>query len=478
MAEVTNKVNNENEKRYEKNNTVSMDKYWKKRLAKNEKGNVAKTIDNFCIILENLYANKIFLNELSNKVELVNSKGIKKPIETVDYDELQRYIEKEFCIYDVKKLGSAIRTIAKNNKFHPVIEYLNSLTWDGKKRADTAFSYFLGANEEDDEYNAMCLRLFLFGAIERVFNPGAKFQIMLIINGAQGIGKSSFFNTMCGGHREFYEENFNNFDKAFEYTNGKWIVEISELNAFGKADIRFLKGYITQASETHRIPYEPESKQYLRQFVLFGTTNEMNFIPDDESGDRRFVVVEAADDRTKKNIKKKVWEEGADYEIQQILAEVYQEYKDGKKFLEVPEEFKERVFMKNKEHKVDDGLSGMIEGYLDDKQYCCAQEIYKNVIENLKLYKYSKALSSRIIEIVLRIPGWRKYSGSKDHRKHFTEYGKQVAFERYETEEEKEAKAQEELEKKKKQYAMQKEHDNAMMNKILKTENEDYFNKI
>lgn len=307
---------------------------------------------------------------------------------------------------------------------------------------------------------------------------GAKFDIMLIINGAQGIGKSTFFENMCGGHSEFFEENFNNFDKSFELTNGKWLVEISELEAFSKKDIKFLKGYITQKRETHRIPYQPEPEIYLRQFVLLGTTNETNFIPDDDSGDRRFIVVEAAGDNDKHRIKKNVWDEGVNYELQQVLAEVYEEYKNGKKFLQIPEKFKEQVSHKNKSHKIDDGIKGIIEGYLQDKKICCVQEIYQNAIKPLGIYNWSKSLSSKIADIIVRVDGWRRYTSSKDNRFYFKEFGKQIAFERYETEEEERERLKQEENKKAELLVKQKERDNYMTNKVLGTENFDYFKKI
>ena len=110
------------------------------------------------------FKDKITLNELSNQEEFDG-----KTIQQIDYDNIQRIIEKEYGIYNEKKVASAIRSIANEHKYHPIINYLNSLSWDGIKRADTAFADYFGAAYT--EYNSMCLRLILFGAIERVFNP-------------------------------------------------------------------------------------------------------------------------------------------------------------------------------------------------------------------------------------------------------------------------------------------------------------------
>lgn len=148
---------------------VSLDKNWKKRLKHNENtGVISKTIENFCTILENDFKDKLFFNELSGKEEVVVN-GRKKSLETIDFDRIYMTIEKKYGIYDVKKCDSAIRFVAEKNRYNPIKEYLEGLQWDGVKRIDTAFSDYLGAEESD--YNAMCLRLTLFGAIERLYNP-------------------------------------------------------------------------------------------------------------------------------------------------------------------------------------------------------------------------------------------------------------------------------------------------------------------
>lgn len=189
-------------------------KDWEKKLALNGQGGIANIIDNYCIILKNYeaFVGKIKLNELSNTEEFNG-----KTISQLDYDNVQRIIEKEYGIYNEKKIASAIRTVAAENKYHPIREYLETLKWDGIKRADTAFADYFGA--EPSSYNSMCLRLVLFAAIERVFNPGCKFDNMIILKGAQGLGKSTFFRMMCNDNIEWYQEDLKDLEKPFEYTN-------------------------------------------------------------------------------------------------------------------------------------------------------------------------------------------------------------------------------------------------------------------
>lgn len=189
---------------------------WEKQLMLTSHGAVANTIENYCIILENheKFKGKLKFNELSNSEEFED-----KLLQQVDYDNIQRVIEKEYGIYNERKVASAIRSVAYVRKYHPVKKYLENLKWDGVKRVDTAFADYFGA--KPIPYNAMCLRLMIFGAIERVYNPGCKFDSMVIIKGAQGLGKSTFFRIMCNDNIDWYQEDLKDFEKPFDYTNRK-----------------------------------------------------------------------------------------------------------------------------------------------------------------------------------------------------------------------------------------------------------------
>ncbi len=103
--------------------------------------------------------------------------------------------EDNYALTSEKKIQKAISIVADNNKYHPIQDYLNSLEWDGTERIRYALTKFLGA--EESEYVYECLRLFMLGAIHRVFKPGCKFEVMLCLVGGQGAGKSTFFRLLA-----------------------------------------------------------------------------------------------------------------------------------------------------------------------------------------------------------------------------------------------------------------------------------------
>ena len=137
-------------------------------------------------------------NLLTERVDIVKTLWWKKQTATLtdtDLNYLMLYLEDNYALTSEKKIQKAISIVADNNKYHPIQDYLNSLEWDGTERIRYALTKFLGA--EESEYVYECLRLFMLGAIHRVFKPGCKFEVMLCLVGGQGAGKSTFFRLLA-----------------------------------------------------------------------------------------------------------------------------------------------------------------------------------------------------------------------------------------------------------------------------------------
>ena len=304
-------------------NVVEFPEVWMNELTLTNQGITKNTIPNFVLILENdkELKGKLRFNEHSSRVEVKDEKGSHN-LGNLDMSMIKNIIEKKYGIYSKDKIADALDIVANEDSYHPIKEYIESLKWDGTKRIDTAFSDYFGA--EPTAYNAMCMRLILLGAIERVFEPGCKFDPMVIIKGAQGLGKSTFFRYICGKDK-YFQGNFKDIDKSFDLTSGKWICEMAELSGLKKPEKREeIKAYLTLVSDTHRVPFKQFSEDYPRQFILVGTTNETVFLNDD-TGERRFPIVECSNKKEK--FKKSVFDKNGQHEIKQLLAEAYDEYK-------------------------------------------------------------------------------------------------------------------------------------------------------
>ena len=171
----------------------------KEMLSKHSNGEIQRTIRNCELILQNdhVLANAIRLNLLSERIDIVKPVGWPrsgKALNDTDMKYILRRMEK-YGISSEKKIESAIRIVANENRYHPIRDYLNSLKWDGTERIAHVLHHFLGAAEDD--YTCEAMKIFLLGAIKRVFQPGCKFETMLCLVGGQGAGKSTFFRLLA-----------------------------------------------------------------------------------------------------------------------------------------------------------------------------------------------------------------------------------------------------------------------------------------
>ena len=162
-----------------------------------------RTIQNCITILQNdhVLADAIRLNLLSERIDIVKPVGWPrsgKTLNDTDMKYILRRMEK-YGISSEKKIESAIRIVANENRYHPIRDYLNGLQWDGTERIAHVLHHFLGAAE--DKYTCEAMKIFLLGAIKRVFQPGCKFETMLCLVGGQGCG-SPVATSKCCKHFE------------------------------------------------------------------------------------------------------------------------------------------------------------------------------------------------------------------------------------------------------------------------------------
>lgn len=144
------------------------------------------------------------------------------------------YLEPFFGKVAKNDVLDAVAACASDQAYHPVRDYLNALTWDGKPRLDTLLIDYLGA--EDCEYTRTVTRKAFTAAVARVMTPGCKYDTMLVLVGTQGRHKSTILAKMGG---EWFSDSLRTFgDKdAMETIQGTWINEVAEMQAHGKADV-------------------------------------------------------------------------------------------------------------------------------------------------------------------------------------------------------------------------------------------------
>jgi len=426
---------------------------WLKEFTYTEQGKIRSTISNFLLIIENepLLRNNIAFNEFSNRAVVVGklpwrNKNNKEDWNDTDDSGLREFIEKYYQISSTAKCADALALSFEKHSFHPIKDYLNSLTWDGVERVNTLFIDYLGA--EDCSYVRTVSKKVLAAAVARVFVPGIKFDNMLILSGKQGVGKSTIIKKLG---KDWYSDSLSTVSgkEAYEQLQGVWILELAEMMATKKADIEATKHFLSKTEDIYRVAYGRRTSRFPRQCIFIGTSNEHEFLRD-STGNRRFWPVDIAVNKPKKDVFKDL-----DIEVDQIWAEALQLFKDHEPlYLNYEEE--QEAKKQQESHSEESAKAGLIEEYLNKpitdgwynlgiaekrnyihgsdfgespagditRSKTCVMEIWCELF-NGEPKMLTPIMSREINDILKGIEGWKSYDGRLRFGK---TYGTQRAF--------------------------------------------------
>jgi len=400
-------------------------------LAVTDKGLVRQSIQNAVTVLlkDPLLAGRIRRNELTDKTEIIGDVGWKRrgsAITDTDVNQIQLYLEKTYGLTREKQIRAAIDIVSSESSFHPIRDYLNSLKWDGRERIRHLLPRYLGAEESPYVYEMT--KLMMLGAINRVFHPGCKFEIMLCLVGGQGAGKSTLLRFLAI-RDEWFTDDLRRLDdeNVYRKIQGHWFIEMAEMLATNSAkSIELIKSFLSRTKETYKIPYETHPEDRPRQCIFLGSSNNVNFLPYDTTGNRRFAPIPISAEKAERHPLDDE-KECRDYIIH-CWAEAMEIYRSGDYSLTFPKELDDDVRKMQADYMPDDSTFGVIQNYLDtfNGEYVCAIQIYE---EAFKLtYDPQKRSVLQPINNVMNqgMPGW----DSKAVTHKFKEYGAQRAWHR------------------------------------------------
>ena len=311
---------------------IEGDDAWLDKLSvyNNKTGELESSINNFVLILENdpklknLGRKNLFRERFEiNKAPWVR---IDYPFWTdADDSALRHYIEVNYGIEGRVKLDDAFNIYSSEHNYHPIKEYLESLKWDGVKRAENLLIKYLSA--DDNVYVKEVTIKTLVAAVKRIYVPGCKFDQMLTLVGPQGIGKSLLFKKLG---KEWFSDTLSDIrgKEAYEALEGVWIMEMGELAAAKKQDRDTIKSFISKQVDTYRKAYARNVTDNLRTCIFIGTTNDNDFL-NDPTGSRRFWPVDCRDSykTREEELMPTVWDDFTPEEVDQVWAEVMLMYK-------------------------------------------------------------------------------------------------------------------------------------------------------
>ena len=307
-----------------------VDVTWMRKLTRTGNGSIERTSANVLYVLENdpRLKGRVYLDTFADKVYGIaplpwgNHAAEAGPFEWKDADDdgLGIYLERLLGFRSSNLVRGALNDHLTRCAVNPVSDYLESLQWDGVPRMDALFIDYLGA--EDTLYTRAVTRKAFTAAVARVLSPGCKYDFMLILAGKQGTFKSSTLSIMGG---EWFTDSLMTFNgkDAAEVIQGKWIVEIAELQAFSSTDVNRIKQFLSSQNDNYRAAYGHRTSDHPRRCVFFGTTNARTFLRD-PTGGRRFWPVYTGVQAPAKN----VWT-SLPRERDQIWAEAVDSYKRG-----------------------------------------------------------------------------------------------------------------------------------------------------
>ena len=338
------------------------DEDWQNGLELDKSGHVKNTLHNLTLILENDPNLKgVVFNQLLDGMEIKGEVPWKHPSKfwrDADDAQLISYVDAHYGTFSARNYDIAVTKVADDRAYHPIREFIESLPeWDKVPRVDTLLVDYLGAG--NTAYVRAVTRKTLCAAISRVLRPGCKFDSMLVLNGPQGVGKSTLIAKLAG---EWFSDSLNLGDTkdktAAEKLQGYWILEIGELAGLKKAEVETLRSFLSRQNDIYRAAFGKRATPHLRQCVFFGTTNAESGYLRDTTGNRRFWPV-----KTPGSGKKQSWNLTHE-EILQIWAEALMYVRQGEKLYLSPE-MDALAKDEQREAMESDEREGLVREYMD-----------------------------------------------------------------------------------------------------------------
>lgn len=323
---------------------------------------VAKSAKNIALILtrDKNFAGKIAYDEFSESIVKLKDISVldSQAGSWVDNDNamLRVYVEDEYNFPPtMDAISSGLIKASFKNRFNPVKERIESQEWDGTKRAETFFIDYLGA--EDTPYTREVTKVWLTGLVARIYQPGCKFEVVPMIQGNQGIGKSTLVSSLLPDYFLDELEDLKSKD-SYQQLIGRAVVELGELSAMRRTDVNHVKSFLSAQSDYYRASFGRIASAHPRRCVFIGTVNDESFLRD-ETGNRRFFPLKCSVNEPTKDVFNI-----DDNDILQILAEAKTLYDDGQSLYISKDIMKDAVKVQQSA-MIDDPVRESVLEYLD-----------------------------------------------------------------------------------------------------------------
>jgi len=343
-------------------------------------------INNAIRILENdpHFKVNIWYDQFHQKFFTGDVNGVHHEWADVDNIRATNHIQGELGLRRIsdEHVYKAVIHHGHKNKRNEPLEWFKTLVWDEKPRLEEFFHKYMGAKLT--EYTKVISKNFWISIVARIYHPGCKADNMIILEGKQGRFKSMALGVIGGKFYIEAHESVMNKD-FYMILQGKFLIEVSELDAFSKAESNTIKKVISNQTDRFRMPYGRFAQDFPRQCIFAGTTNESLYLKD-HTGGRRFWPIET----------KRIHVDKIKDDREQLFAEAIVRFKAGEDWYNVPEEETEKV---QESRRLHDEWENIIGEYIFGKREITTKQIALDVlhIEAAKLDIGSQRRIGRIM---------------------------------------------------------------------------------
>lgn len=385
------------------------------------------SISTFRMLIEKDYNGLIRHNVMTGKPEYYDkTEGKWEEWTDVNEAQMRDQFQNVYGLYHEKMLRDALQIYFQAHQVNPLIDLLESLSWDGKPRICAFLHDILQCS--DTPYYREVSRLIFAGGIHRAYRPGCKFDDMIVLVGQQGGGKSTVVRMLNMEDRFFREIKTITGKEGVEALRGVWIGEMAELLAMTRVrEAEAVKAFITAQEDSYRAPYARYVETIPRRCTFLGTTNNSLFLSD-KTGNRRFYPVQCHSDGYDLLSHEK---EVRAY-IRQCWAEAVALYKNGELKPYADKSVLPFIRAEQENAMEDDWRIGAITQYLDQmkedpKSTVSVIELWRMALAEPEDRKPTRKDSIEIAQIMDAIGGWKRAQRLEN-----TRWGRQKVFEKVE----------------------------------------------
>jgi len=379
---------------------------WQLQLAQNKNESYKTTLKNCMLMIKHeINIKGVFIyNAFNERLEIkghVPWEGDRinryNAVDDREVENIRVHLDNRFHVdFPSPTVWKAVDMVAAGNSYHPIKDILETYVWDGVPRIDTWLKRYCGS--ADSKLNSQMGRKVLVAMIARIYNPGCKFDYVLVLEGLQGIGKSTTCEILGG---EWYgDAPIDPKDKdCIPYIHSKWVIEMSEMITTRKTEADRLKNFISRREDDVRLPYARIRKRFPRQCIFIGTINpdDVGYL-NDTTGNRRFWPVYC----------KQFDLDGLKRDREQLLAEAKEAYKKGESLM-LPYNLTREAENEAMKRLADDPWKWQIMEWLQaspDVGEVTTQHVYRNILGGNIQHMHTG--HQRRIAQALKDCGWSK----------------------------------------------------------------------